>query len=128
MDARTYRIISSVCVAAVAFSISVALVLKQSLIVLIAAISGFIVQWAARRSLDEAIADERTTMIEDRTSGRTLRISTLGLACTGLLLVILGQNGYPQYSEAGYILMYVAAVILVIRLAFYYYYSWKYGG
>jgi uncharacterized membrane protein len=52
----------------------------------------------------------------------------IGTAILGLILVTLGNGGYPDFFPLGYTLMYADCSLLVLNLIFGTYYRRKYGG
>ena len=67
--------------------------------------------------------DERTYLISEKASRATLQIFGLAIAVVGASLIALKN----EMANIGYVLEYLACILLVLYLIFYGYYNKKYG-
>ena len=91
-----------------------------------AAIIGLSVLYLCKSRIQEAIEDERTYRISEKSSRAALRVFASVLALTSIVLVLFSGNA--EFLQVGYILGYLASALIMLYLVSYIYYSWKYGG
>jgi uncharacterized membrane protein len=78
----------------------------------------------ARSRTTEVIADERTSMINEKSATYTLTTSVIVIVAAGLVLVFLFGE---KYRELGYALSYLSCGILLLQSLFRFYFARKYG-
>jgi len=94
------------------------------LIPLIAIIIGLATVHVIRSKAKEkgvVLEDERIELIASKASDRTFRTVTIVLAVVGFVIKALS-------NPVGDVLLYVGCSMLLVYLAFYHYYAWKFGG
>ena len=78
-----------------------------------------------QRDKDQIIEDERTQMINEKSSTVTLGVFIGTIIYVGLILVAL-RNVYPQYLITGYVLLITALFGLIISIISRTYYKRRY--
>ncbi len=126
MSARTNRLCSLVIVFALAVFIAWSVNMEMPIFVPIA---GFVVALLlirlCRRFTREIMVDERLQKINEKASAISYRISTIVMAIIGLVFITM-RNTLPSELEiVGATLAYSVCAIMLIHLAFYYYYNHK---
>jgi len=81
-----------------------------------------------RRNVEGPIYDERSSVISNKASAATFSAFTLGSLALAALLFYLGKTSNPGYLQWSFGLAYIVCALMIIRLTFWVYYSWKYGG
>ena len=74
------------------------------------------------------VHDERTAIIQQKASSRTLGYITALTGLTGILLVELSYRGFTEYRLVGHAFTYQAFIILAIQGLFTWYYQRQMGG
>jgi uncharacterized membrane protein len=78
-----------------------------------------------RRRTKEVTKDERTTLLYEKAAGATIRVCVPLVAFIGIILFALRERLSDEMVNAGYVLSYVACIMLLVHLAFYSYYARK---
>ncbi|MBC8498221.1 DUF2178 domain-containing protein, partial [Candidatus Bathyarchaeota archaeon] len=81
-----------------------------------------------RRRGEEVLYDERTAIINQKASAAAIGAFTLGVTALGWLMMTWGTTLDPAYKGIGYALVYLGCGLLMLRMIFHYYYSWRLGG
>jgi len=81
-----------------------------------------------RRNVEKPLYDERSSVISTKASAATFSAFTLGSLATAAVLFYLGNTTNPEYLRWSYGLAYIVCALMVLRLAFWAYYTWRYGG
>jgi uncharacterized membrane protein len=81
-----------------------------------------------RRSVNEIVHDERTSTIAGKASRLTLLIAIIGMALTGVILLLIARGESDILTNTGFGLEYAACALLIINSVAYNYYSRKLGG
>lgn len=81
-----------------------------------------------RRNVEKPLYDERSSAISTRASAATFSTFTLGSLVVAAVLFYLGTTSNPEYLQWSYGLAYIVCALMVLRLVFWAYYSWRYGG
>jgi uncharacterized membrane protein len=89
---------------------------------------GMVFTWLLVRNDKRTLVDERAQMINQKAQSASMYTFLIGTAILGLILVTLGNGGYPDFFPLGYTLMYADCSLLVLNLIFGTYYRRKYGG
>ena len=125
MTRKTLRILTAV------ISVGLALVVGWSItagnfVVPIAAVALAIgLSYFLRRAARDVTRDERTVLLYEKAAGATVRLCIPLAAFVGIVLFALRERLSAELVSAGYVLAYVACVLLLVHLAFYSYYSRK---
>ena len=94
----------------------------------IAVLGGIIALYVSRKQLSDVVHDERTAIIQQKASSRTLGYVTALTGLTGILLVELSYRGFTEYRLVGHAFTYQAFIILAIQGLFTWYYQRQMGG
>jgi uncharacterized membrane protein len=78
-----------------------------------------------RRDNDKIVEDERTQLINEKSSTITLGALVGTIIYVGLIIVSL-RNVYPQYLFTGYVLLITALFGLILSIISRKYYKWRY--
>ncbi len=126
MSARTNRLCSLVIVFALAVFIAWSVNMEMPIFVPIA---GFVVALLlirlCRRFTREIMVDERLQKINEKASAISYRISTIVMAIIGLVFITMRNTLPAELEIVGSTLAYSVCAIMLIHLAFYYYYNHK---
>ena len=91
---------------------------------LIAVALGLAAMFVLRSRVTDVIEDERVRGIGEKAARKAFSIFGLGGAVVGGILISL-RNDYPQFEVIGYTLTATVCVLLVLYMAFYWYYNKK---
>lgn len=89
---------------------------------------GIVVLYLAKQRVNVPLHDERTRTIREKAANTTLSMITILLALIGILLVEASLWGYAAYKETGYMLAFLANIILGVNAFFNWYYNKQLGG
>ena len=78
-----------------------------------------------RRSTKEVTRDERTILLYEKAAGATIKVCVPLMAVVGIVLFALHERLSADMVGAGYVLAYVACVLLLVHSAFYSYLARK---
>jgi uncharacterized membrane protein len=87
-----------------------------------------LVLYLARREVTERSYDERTVIINQKSSQATLSISVTSLAVVGLSLILLSGQGYLGYEVLGFQLAMLSLLVMALKAFFDWYYRNRFGG
>jgi uncharacterized membrane protein len=122
MTRRTYMVLNAVLLAAVMLC---AVTLDSLWVLGVAVVCATGLKMLLRRATKEVMKDERTTLLSEKAAGATLRL-TLPLAAIGsLVLLVLKERLSDDAAQLAYVLSYAVCILLLVHLAFYFYYSRK---
>jgi uncharacterized membrane protein len=89
---------------------------------------GLLFTWILTRKDQRTIVDERAKLINQKASTTSMSVFILGITVVGLILLTLSNNGYSDFSQTAYTLMYAVCGLLFLFTLFGIYYRHKYGG
>ncbi len=118
MDRRQFEIFRAVICVAIGAVVVYAVSIGNILLPVIVVVSGFILLSLGKKRVTEVIEDERIYRISERASKSTLQSFGVGIALTGLSLLLL-----DKHTEAGYALTFSACALGLLYLIFYKHYS-----
>ena len=81
-----------------------------------------------RRSVEEPLYDERSSVVSTKASASTFSTFTVGSLAAAAVLFYLGSTANPKYLHWAYGLAWVVIANMILRLFFWLYYTRKYGG
>ena len=81
-----------------------------------------------RRNVEKPLYDERSSVISTKASAATFSAFTLGSLSLAAVLFYMGNTSNPEYLQWSYGLAYIVCALMILRLFFWIYYSWRYGG
>lgn len=91
---------------------------------IIAVAFGLVAMFILRSRVTDVIEDERVHRISEKAARKAFSIFGLGGALVGGVLIAL-RDSYPQFETIGYTLTASISALLVIYMAFYWYYDKK---
>lgn len=81
-----------------------------------------------RNRVETVTVDERTHLISEKASRKTMQIFALTAVLIGFILFALSHAGYADWSQPATTLLYSANFITILYLFFWHYYTRRYGG
>ena len=125
MTRRTLRISTAVISVVLALVLGWSVIAGNFVVPIVAVVLAVGLSYFLRRATKDVTRDERTTLLYEKAAGLTIRICVPLVAVTGIILFIFRKSLPAELVSAGYVLAYVACVLLLVHLAFYSYYSRK---
>jgi len=128
LDAMRQKIITVVIVVVTGALIAIGVNLEITYLPVITLLTGALAIRLLRRRAEEVLYDERAAAINQKASAAAIAAFTLGVTAIGWLMMTWGTTLDPAYKGIGYVLVYLGCGLLMLRMAFQYYYSWRLGG
>jgi uncharacterized membrane protein len=128
MDKEKFYQIRTIIVTGIGVIVAYGAVRHSWLLPAIAVLGGGIALYVTRKQLNEVVHDERTAIIQQKASSRTLGYITAITAFVGIILVELSYRGFDEYRLVGYAFAYQAFIILGVQGLFTWYYRRQLGG
>ena len=100
----------------------------NSMLVVVAIITGFAISFLLLRKDESIRSDERIKLINEKSATATFSTYILGITLVGTVLLTLDNSGYVGLSSSAYALLYSACGLLVLNVVFGIYYRRKYRG
>jgi uncharacterized membrane protein len=126
MSAKTNRFCSLVIVVALAAFIAWSVIMEMPVFVPIAGIAvALLLVRICRRYTKEIMVDERLQKINEKAAAISYRIFSIVMAVLGVVFIAMRQTLPPEFGIAGATLAYSVCALMLIHLAFYYYYGKK---
>jgi len=125
MTRKTLRILTAVISVVLALVVGWSITAGNFIVPIIAVVLAIGLSYLLRRATKDVTRDERTTLLYEKAAGATIRFCVPLAAFVGIILFVLRQRLSAELVSAGYVLAYVACVLLLVHLAFYSYYSRK---
>jgi len=125
MTRNTLRISTAAISVALALVVGWSIVAGNSVAPVVAVALAIGLTYFLRRATSDVTRDERTTLLYEKAAGATIRFCVPVAAFAGIILFALRERLSTELVSAGYVLAYVACVLLLVHLAFYSYYSRK---
>lgn len=120
-----YRILAA---AILATTFLYAVLVGNPILITSSIIAGFILTIILARKQQEIIVDERTQLINEKSSTMTVRTFVSGASLLGFILWGLDYIGYAELYLLGSTLLYAACALMILNMIFGSYYRRKYGG
>jgi len=98
-----------------------------------AVIIGVLTAWISRRLVDDVITDERTHLITEKASLRTLQVMGLTLFAYALggIVISLGMEAFGPFSyqiaRFSFFLIFIIFLMIVVYILFTFWYERKFG-
>jgi uncharacterized membrane protein len=128
LDAMKQKIITVVIVMVTGALVAIGVNLEITYLPVITLITGTLAIRLLRRKGEEVLYDERAAAINQKASAAAIAAFTLGVTAIGWLMMTWGTTLDPAYKGLGYALVYLGCGLLMLRMIFQYYYSWRLGG
>jgi uncharacterized membrane protein len=125
MTRKTLRILTAVISVVLALVVGWSITAGNFVVPIVAVVLAIGLSYFLRRATKDVTRDERTTLLYEKAAGATIRFCVPLAAFVGIILFALRQRLSVELVSAGYVLAYVACVLLLVHLAFYSYYSRK---
>ena len=128
MDKKTYNRIKAGVAAGIGILMAYS-VLQNSWALATGTVAlGMIILVLAKKRVDAILYDERTKVVREKAANATLALVTVVFAISALVLIETSFWGYPENSVYGYILAYIALIIMAVNGFFSWYYNERLGG
>jgi len=128
VDKEKFNQIKTVIVTGIGVIVAYGAVRHSWVLPALAILGGVIALYVSRKQLSEVLHDERTAVIQQKASSRTLGYFTALTALMGIVLVELSYRGFEEYRLVGYAFSYQALIILGVQGLFTWYYQRQMGG
>lgn len=126
MSAKTYRICTFAIGMGVAAIIAWSIIAEMpAYIPILGFVVGLLLVRVCRRYTVEIMEDERIRKINEKASSTSYRISTILLVALAIFFTAMRQVLPYEFEIAGITLSYAACVIMLLHLAYYYFYKSK---
>jgi uncharacterized membrane protein len=125
MTRKTLRISTAVISVVLALVVGWSIITGNFVVPIVAVVLAIGLSYLLRRATKDVTRDERTTLLYEKAAGATIRFCVPVAAFVGIILFALRERLSTELVSAGYVLAYVACVLLLVHLAFYSYYSRK---
>ena len=125
MTGKTLRISTAVISVVLALVVGWAITADNFVVPIVAVVLAIGLSYLLRRATKDVTRDERTALLYEKAAGATIRFCVPLAAFVGIILFALRERLSAELVSAGYVLAYVACVLLLVHLAFYSYYSRK---
>jgi uncharacterized membrane protein len=127
MERRKFKLYGLVTTIVVGFVIGLSASRGEPITAVVAVVVGMILLYVLKSRVKQVIEDERVYRISEKASRRTIQVVGTTTAVLGLSILGLSRSGYLELAEVGYSLAYFAAVLLMVYMIFYGYYTKKFG-
>ena len=128
MDKETYNRIRAVVATLLGITVAVSIIRNTWALALGGVLLGMVVLITAKKKVDDVLYDERTKIIREKAASATLGLVTVLLAVVGIGLLETSFWGYTANRELGYMMAFLANIILGVNAFFNWYYDNQLGG
>jgi uncharacterized membrane protein len=128
MDKEKFKQIQTIIVTGIGVIVAYGAARHSWLLPTIAILGGGMALYLSRKQVSEVVRDERTAIIQQKASSRTIGYVTAITAIAGIILVELSYRGFTEYRLVGYAFAYQACIILGVQGLFTWYYRRQMGG
>ncbi|MFC1915907.1 DUF2178 domain-containing protein [Chloroflexota bacterium] len=125
MNRRMLRVLTAITIVALVICITWALITGNAIIPIIALLMVTGLSYFLRKSYSEVTIDERTSLIYEKASGATIRYSVPTAGIGAVIIIAMRNHLSTDTVLVGHVLAFAGCVLLLIHLAFYFYYSRK---
>jgi len=126
MNAKTYKLCTLATVFLLGALVAVSVAMEASIFLpLGGVVAALLLLRFCRRFTKETVADERTRLIYEKAAAIAFRVFSFGMAILALVVAMLRTRLPPEFSIVGQTAGYSVCVLMLIHLAFYYYYQHK---
>jgi uncharacterized membrane protein len=128
MDKEKFNQIRTIIVTGIGIIVAYGAARHSWLLPSLAILGGGMALYISRKKVSEVVHDERTAIIQQKASSRTLGYITALTALVGIILVELSYRGFTEYRLVGYAFAYQAFIMLGLQGLFTWYYRRQMGG
>ena len=125
MTSKTLRTLTAIIAVVLALVVGWSIIAGNFFVPIIAVVLAIGLSYLLRRRTKEVTKDERTALLYEKAAGATIRVCVPLAAFLGIILFALRERLSAEMVAAGYVLAYVACVLLLVHLGFYSYYARK---
>ena len=125
---ETYKQLVRIVAAAMAAIVAVGIGFNNIPVLLAALTVGMLTLYLVKREVTERDTDERTAIINQKSSQTTLSITITLLTVVGLVLFLLSRQGYLSYEDLGFQLEVLGLLVMSLKAFFDWYYRNRLGG
>ena len=126
MSAKTYTFFSRVIVVALAAFIACSVIIGMPVFVpIIGVVVALLLIRLCRRFTKEIMVDERLQTASEKAAAISYRVFSIVMAVLGLGFLTMKQTLPPEFSIIGETLVYSVCALMLLYMAFYYYYEKK---
>ncbi len=125
MTRKALRISTAAIALVLALVVGWSITANNFIVPIIAIVLAVTLSYFLRRATKEVTQDERTSLLYEKAAGATIRVCIPLVAFAGIILFALRDRLSSEMVASGYVLAYVACVLMLVHLAFYSYYSRK---
>ena len=127
MERKKFKLYGMLITIAIGFVIGLSAIRGEPITAIVAVVVGMILLYMLKSRVKQVIEDERIYRINEKASRRTIQVVGTTTAILGLSIMGLSRSGYMEMVEVGYSLACFAAILLMVYMIFYGYYSKKLG-
>ncbi len=128
MDASTYWKYHLIVTGVIGFLFGLGFQQENMILVASAFVIGIPSLLYLKGNVEKPLYDERSSVISTKASAATFSAFTLGSLAVAAVLFYLGNTSNPEYIQWSFGLAYIVCAIMILRLFFWIYYTWRYGG
>ena len=128
LDKRTFNIVKAAVAAGISMTIAFSAVKGNWALAIGTVLTGMVVLYLAKQRVDAVITDERSLLIREKAASATLNLVTVSMVIVGIILVETSFRGYPANRDIGYMMAFMANIILGVNMFFNWYYRERLGG
>ena len=128
MDKERYNNLRTIVVIVIGVVVAFGTVRQSWTLPILTVLIGILSLITIRKQVTDVIHDERTIVIQQKASSRTLGYVTALTALVGIILVELSYRGFTEYRLVGFAFSYQAFIILGVQGLFTWYYQRQMGG
>ena len=122
MEMKTLRRLTTVLTTIIVIIVAVSILMSNTMVSIAAIILGIAILFVMRTSVKDIIKDEMVYRISEKASRRAFQIFVLCVGLLGASILIIDELN-AQFSQVAYAFLFSICLLLVIYLAFYFYYS-----
>ena len=124
MSAGVFKLCKRIIVVAMALVVAMSIVRETSIFLpLGSVIVALLLLRLCRRFTKEIMMDERIRRIDEKAAALSYRAFSTAMAILALVFIMLRTNLPPEFSIIGTTMAYSVCALMLMHLAFYYYYE-----
>jgi uncharacterized membrane protein len=128
LDASAYWKYQMVAMAAMGLLLGLGFQQDNTVLIMIALAIGGSSIVLLRQRVEEPLYDERSASVSRKASAAAFSAFTVGSLVVSAILFYLGNVSAPGYLQWAYGMAFVVCALMIVRLFFWIYYTWRLGG
>jgi uncharacterized membrane protein len=128
MDKETYNRIRTAIAGLVGLIMAISILRQTWALALGGVLLSMVILYVSKQRVTVPLYDERTKIVREKAATTTLSLITVLLAVVGIGLVEVSYWRYPAYRDIGYMMAFLANIILGVNAFFAWYYDKQLGG